>query len=267
MVSTTNTAGATYQTPGTDPADLTSLAGAFRTIFKKFMQNKDGMLPATVVSYNRNTNKAVIQPQIMLLSTDGTTMQRAPLASITVLALGGGGVMIGFPVKAGDTGWIDASDRDISLFLQQFKAGVANQTSTMLPPNTLRMHSFSDGRFIPDVLCNYVFPEALDPDTDMCIATTDGEAYIALNSATKNITAYSQTGNATINLPAGTLTAQAMAVSVTSQTTLTLAAAGDIVATCESFLINGVPHTTHTHKLANVAAGSETIESEGPQAP
>jgi hypothetical protein len=38
------------------------------------------------------------------------------------MQFGGGGVVLNFNLKPGDLGWIKASDRDLSLFLQSFKA-------------------------------------------------------------------------------------------------------------------------------------------------
>jgi len=160
------------QVPSKDPADDGTLAGAFRSIFKKLMQNVDGMLPAKVISYDRTSNVATVQPLVHLLTTEGKTLPRSSYAAIPVLALGGGGFVLNFPLKAGDYGWIEASDRDISLFMQ---GGDAAQ------PNTTRIHSFADGRFIPDVMSKYQLGDA-DVENEMILATTDGVAMIAINT-------------------------------------------------------------------------------------
>ncbi|OWK42477.1 hypothetical protein [Fimbriiglobus ruber] len=47
----------------------------------------------------------------------------------------------------GDTGWIKANDRDISLF---------KQTTAASSPNTARLHDFADAMFFPDTLLNGV---------------------------------------------------------------------------------------------------------------
>lgn len=159
-----------------DPANDGSLGGVLKGIFKKVLQGIEGQLPATVISYNRVTNLAVIQPQIHVLATSGATVQRGQLAAIPVLALGGGGFCITFPLKAGDTGWIEASDRDISLYMQN---------SSAAPPNTDRLHSFSDGRFIPDAFAKYTFSG--DDEADMVIQSFDGQTKIALGADHVNI--------------------------------------------------------------------------------
>ena len=132
--------------PSIDPANDGDLVGAFRHIFGKMIQNVDDMLPAQVIAYDRVSNRATVQPLVMVLTTGDTTVQRASVASIPVFRFGGGDFMLSFNLKAGDLGWIKANDRDISLFLQSGNASA---------PNTLRKHSFSDAMFYPDAMRGY----------------------------------------------------------------------------------------------------------------
>jgi hypothetical protein len=159
--------------PSHDPANSGSLAGCLRETFAKMLQGVDGMLPAKVLSYNRATNIATVQPMIQLVTTSGAKVTRASIASVPVLALGAGGFVITYPVKSGDLGWIEASDRDISLFMQAAQGGET-------PPNTLRKHSFSDGRFIPDVFSHYTLAAGASAGADMVIQSTDGAVSITL---------------------------------------------------------------------------------------
>lgn len=158
--------------PSQDPADTGTLAGTLRATFRKMMQGVDSMLPARVLAYDRENNVATVQPIIAVLTTDGSTVPRAQVARVPVLALGGGGFVINFPLKAGDLGWIEASDRDISLYMQSF-----NESQ----PNTVRMHSFEDGRFIPDMMKN--FDVAGVGDDSMVIQSTDGATRIEISPA------------------------------------------------------------------------------------
>jgi hypothetical protein len=152
-----------------DPADGGSLAGVIRFVFNKLLQGVDAMLPARVVSYDRQNNVATVQPLIQVIGTSGRGTGRAILARIPVLALGGGGFVINFPLKPGDLGWIEASDRDISLFVQGLSEA---------KPNTVRMHAFSDGRFVPDIFRKY----SIVDEGDMVIQTTDGQTKVVLRS-------------------------------------------------------------------------------------
>ncbi|XYQ53296.1 Gp138 family membrane-puncturing spike protein [Pectobacterium carotovorum] len=152
-----------------DPAQGSSLAGVIEFAFKKMLQGIDGQLPAVVIGYDRQSNRATVRPLISRLTTQGQQIERATIASVPVLALGGGEFGITFPLKAGDRGWIESSDRDISLFMQ------SNETAR---PNTLRMHEFADGRFIPDLFSDFTLPA--EHDGAMLIQHKSGETRIVV---------------------------------------------------------------------------------------
>lgn len=155
--------------PSKKPSDSTDMASALGMVMRKQLMQVDGMLPATVVSYNRRTNRATVTPSINMITTSGQSIGRPSLANIKVLALGGGGWLLTFPLKAGDTGWIEASDRDISGWLQRGSGAASN-------PNTHRIHSFSDGRFIPDVLANATPVD----DTAVCLQNESGSVALTI---------------------------------------------------------------------------------------
>ena len=176
--------------PSKNPADEGSLAGTLNTAMRKLLQKLDGQLPAKILSYNRTTNRATVQPMIDLISTAGDNLMRAQIVSVPVLAIGGGGYCINWPLGNGDSGWIEASDRDISLWMQSLAEAV---------PNTFRMHSFEDSRFIPDVFYKYTFDEE-DDAGNMVIQKLDGTVKITLGPNTINVEA-----SAVINLTAPTI--------------------------------------------------------------
>lgn len=129
--------------PSRNPAFDDSLPGVFEVVLRKFLQNLDDMLPASVVAYDATANRVQVQPVISAVLTDGTILARAPLLSIPVQQIGGGGFVLRFPIKPGDLGFVKSNDRDISLFLQSLQTAV---------PNTARLHSFSDAVFLPMAL-------------------------------------------------------------------------------------------------------------------
>jgi len=164
-----------------NPANSGGLSGALAEIMGKFLAGVDDMLPAVVIEYDRTENRATVRPLIKILKTDGTVVNRAQIASVPVLNLGGGGVVLSFNIVPGDLGWIKASDRDISLFLQ-------NETDDDVPPNTLRKHNFGDALFIPDKFRNRELVAADAENT--VLQTADGlhrisigEGIIRLSSA------------------------------------------------------------------------------------
>lgn len=157
--------------PSKNPADESGgLGGAMKTILEKFLQNTDDMLPATVISYDRKSNTATVKPLMAVLTTEDKTVPRAQVAKVPVLALGGGNYMLNFPLKPGDTGWIKANDRDISLFMQSMQEA---------KPNTTRKHSFEDGLFIPDVLRQYEI-DGEDFDENAVFQSLDGQIRVSL---------------------------------------------------------------------------------------
>lgn len=198
---------APYAPPSTDPGNDGSLSGLLRTFMTKMGQQTDDMLPARVIAYDRARNRATVQPMIMMGTTDGAKVSRAQIADVPVLSLGAGLALISVPLKPGDFGWIKASDRDVSLFMQ----GMSEEW-----PNTTRMHSFQDGLFIPDHLGGYTV-DAEDADR-LVITTPDGATRIALGAGRIRIVsdmavdieapAIALTGTVTVE---GTLTATSVA--------------------------------------------------------
>lgn len=164
--------------PSLDPANNDSMTGMLKTVLNKMMQSIDCALPASVISYDRSSNRASIQPIVGLVTTDGTTINRAQIASVPVVQIGGGGFLISFPLKTGDLGWLVACDRDISLFLQSYNNVI---------PNTMRTHDFADSFFIPNILNNYNISG--DEADNMVIQNLDGSVKISIRNDQVRVTA------------------------------------------------------------------------------
>lgn len=158
-----------YAPPSIDPASRGNINGAIRLILHKFQQGSDDMLPARVIAYDRATNRARVQPVIYKVTTADEIVERAQIASVPVLQLGGGGFVASFPIATGDLGWIKANDRDISLFLQSMKPTA---------PNTQRLHSFEDALFIPDCMLRGATIDAEDAN-NLVIQNLTGNVKIA----------------------------------------------------------------------------------------
>lgn len=165
--------------PNLDKANDGDFAGVMTDVLQNFLRGVDDMIPAKVVSYDDTTNRATIKPLVMLGTTDGQKISRAQLSNIPVFRFGGGGFFIRFPVKAGDFGWLKATDRDMSLIMQ--RGGLEDW------PNTLRQHSFSDGMFFPDTLKSWVIDGA-NADA-LVIQSLDGSVCVSLHSGKVKIEA------------------------------------------------------------------------------
>lgn len=170
--------------PSLNPANNGTLAGTLQFSIQKILQGIDGMLPAKVISYDREANRVQAQILITLVTTDGSQVPRPQIASLPVLILGAGNFSVSFPLKAGDLGWIMANDRDISAFLQSYSESA---------PNTLRIKNFSDGVFVPDIMKSYNISSA--NEDYMIIQSNDGLMSIELGT--------SNTGCHEVNVTAG----------------------------------------------------------------
>ena len=117
------------QNPSRNIANDDEMSGLFLEVLSKFLSGIDDCLPAVVEVYDAAKNRATVKPLIARLGVNNEIVSRGSLASIPVLQLGAGGFMMRMTPKKGDLGWIKASDRDISLFLQSYQEE---------KPNTLR---------------------------------------------------------------------------------------------------------------------------------
>ena len=156
---------------GRDPANQGSLAGTFRDIYRKLLQNTDDCLPAKIISYDRDNNTAQVQPLIAVVATDQTLISRPQVAEVPVIAIGGGGFCLNFPLNPGDLGWIKANDRDISNYIR---------TQQEARPQTKRYHKFADGLFFPDVLNNYTI--AAEDANAVVLQSLDSLTKLSLNN-------------------------------------------------------------------------------------
>lgn len=148
-------------------------ASAILFALRRFSMDFDVCLPATVISYDRDRNVAVIKPLIKVTMTDGTQNSRDEFEDIPVLSMGGGGFHINFPLKPGDLGWLYATDRDITLMLQ------AQASEPEQPAMTTRFHDYAAGSiFVPDVLSN--FSAISGAENGMVIRSIDGKTQIAV---------------------------------------------------------------------------------------
>lgn len=129
--------------PSHNPADVNTLDGMNNVFLNKIMMNIDCVIPGIVQSYDKTTNRAVIKPAITGVASQGQKVSKEPYINIPVLQLCGGGAKITFPISKGNTGWLVACDRNISIFKQNL---------TESAPNDYRKHKFEDAFFIPDAI-------------------------------------------------------------------------------------------------------------------
>ena len=126
------------------------LTGAFNVMFNHINKKMQNSLPVKVTKVSADRKFVNVQPQILVVDSEGETIIRGEIKGIPVVTSGAGNFLISFNITVGDLGWIETSDRDISLFKQSYDQS---------KPNTKRMHNFSDARFVPDIMKGFTIAE------------------------------------------------------------------------------------------------------------
>ena len=227
-------------------------------ILRKHLQRVDDMLPARVVSFDRDANTATVQPMVALLTTAGAQVPRGQVAAVPVYRFGGGGMLISFNLKPGDFGWLKANDRDISMFVQSWSNG---------PPNTLRMHSFEDGMFFPDAMKDVEF----DPEDEenAVFQTLDGKYRVSIwpdkvKVTGDDTTAEFKTGEITLTAPIS-VTVQSPAINLNGSVSsnggagtpnITLTASNSITLDAPTVTIQGRAFLGHNHTGVQTGGGN-----------
>lgn len=176
----------TKTVPSHNPADENTLDGLNNILIDKILMGIQNVTPAIVQSYDKTTNRAIVKPAITGVASKGQKIPKEPYIDIPVLNISGGGFIISFPIKTGDTGWLIACDRNISLFKQNLQESA---------PNDYRKHKFEDGFFIPDKINNI----PINNVDSLLIKNEDGTVSLELTNSTLNITGETNiTGNTSI---------------------------------------------------------------------
>lgn len=153
--------------PSRKPGSDESMSGVFALGFRKEMLDVDDMMPARIVSWDSDTNRAQVEILYLVTMTDSSVHPMLAPAEVPTLVAGAGDLVLVWPLKPGDLGWIKSNDRDISLFLQEYNAQ---------PGNLPRIHSFEDAIFIPDAMKDFIVTDA----DAVSLQTKDGTTSVQL---------------------------------------------------------------------------------------
>lgn len=185
--------------PSHNPADVNTLDGLNNTLIDKISMGIQKIIPGIVQSYDAATNRAVVKPAITGVASQGQKVPHEALIDIPVMKLTGGGTMLAFPIKKGDTGWLVACDRNISIFKQNLEESA---------PNDYRKHKYEDSFFIPDSINGAgveVFTIKSETQTLTVGETINASTMVVGNGATGNI--IDSQGKTLAKVEAGIITA------------------------------------------------------------
>lgn len=160
---------AEFTPPVARAASTGSLLAQTLDTLRAFVRDElDDCIPCRVEEVTE-TGTVNVQILPLMILSDGTTMARTPLLDIPVQWPGCQTALIRFNLQPGCLGLLKATDRDITLILQQMAEA---------RPNTLRRHSFSDAFFIPAD-----FREFTEGGTgDVVIQMRDGANHISMGA-------------------------------------------------------------------------------------
>jgi hypothetical protein len=211
--------------PSRNPADASGdMPGGLRTIFGKWVRSSlDDMLPCEIVTYDRAKNRATIKHMLAMVATNGDIIRRNQLASIPVLNIGGGDFILSFNLKPGNKGWIKAADRDIAEFLNSYSEAI---------PATKRVHNFSNGLFIPDVMTGWDI--ATEDAENAVLQNLSGTVKISLGSDSIKIKAPTL-----ITIEAATVEVNATTVNANVSGNMTAEVDGQLIVNAAAFQLNG----------------------------
>lgn len=187
-------------------------------------------LPCKVVSFDKDTQLAVVQ--IMIDKQDGSkkSFPYPELEDIPVLQPFSGNIVMTFPIEEGDTGMLIFNQRNIDTFIVE---------GTQTVPFDNRLHDIQDAVLIMGL----THQKRLIPEYDddgMAIRTLDNKTSIQLKQ------------DGTINLSAGSTIIEVASDGSVSITTDTLKVNGDIEATGDIKSTGG-----------DVVAGATSLKNHG----
>lgn len=180
----------TVSIPSYNIADIQDQAGTLDFFMKTAFQKMEKVAPAKIVSYDRQTNRAVIQILNYSVTSVGDKAERKPLSDIPVAVFGAGNFCFSLPVKEDDIGIIVSCDGDISIWKK-----ILNKFT----PATEQKHRYKDGIFFPLIINNFTF--AQDDENSLLLSSTDGATKISIAENKISIQAADVeiTGKLTIN--------------------------------------------------------------------
>ena len=208
--------------PSYNPADANTLSGLNSILQDKLSMNIECAVPGIVQSYDRLTNRATVKPAITGVASQGQKVSKEPLINIPVYCMSGGGIVMSFPVNAGDTGWLIANDRNISIFKQKLEESA---------PNDFRKHNFLDAFFLPDKINDINFSQ-------------EDEGAVVIQTLT---------GTTKITLKEGVISLAAPNIVINGDTAIN----GSLTVTTET-TTNGIPFTTHVHQYTDDGTPADT---------
>jgi len=125
-------------------------------------------LPGIVESYDPRTRRAVIQPAIDLLMTDGQTVPRAKINNVPVIHPNAGTMIVHMPIQRGDAVMLLVSERGMNSFKKAYGSSPPDLGSFMNLGDSVAIVGFGSQEAAPA------------SDTAICIQDEGGSVYVSI---------------------------------------------------------------------------------------
>ena len=150
--------------------EIATEAGFFDVMFRLHDIKRECVMPARVISYDRENHLASVQPLVQKFketSQGKSFWNRDTYENIPVLFSRHGGFVIDFPIDVGETGYLIATDRPNTLARLKNSDWDASKNKGPQPPDDESLSSFEHGLFVPCSFQN--FPLSDENKTNLII--------------------------------------------------------------------------------------------------
>lgn len=229
------------------------LPGVLDMLSHRVKRDMEHCIPCEVIAVHSRT-RVDVKLLIMMVDADGNRVSRQNVTNIPVETLGAGDLLVSFPIQEGDKGWIEASDRDISLFLQSYSES---------QPGTRRMHSFNDAKFVPDIMTNFTVSQ--EDSSAVVIQNRNGSVKIAIDQSevriVNNSVSVKVNGSSVTGVAPGGFNLNGLVIDSNGEFTTKsgLSSSNGDVSTQ-----SGVTLGDHDHDVSGIQTGTSTVTSDTP---
>ncbi len=123
-------------------ANESSLVYTLNFSFRQLMKNINTATPGIVESYQPTVKRAVVRPALRLVKTDGTQIDRAPIANVPVLQPSAGGFMVNLPITPGDAVMLLFSQRGLAAFKKTYQNSTPTASSFFSSTDAVALPGF-----------------------------------------------------------------------------------------------------------------------------
>lgn len=208
-------------------------------------------IPCIVTKVTSRT-KVSVRPLIKIVAKDGKAYDRDIIEGVPMFTAGAGDKFVSFPVAVGNLGWLDASDRDISLFIQSYEIS---------EPPTSRMHSFSDARFIPDIMTNITV--ATEDSAAIVIQNRGGTVKIALDDSEirikNNAVSLVVDGSSVTGIAPGGFDLNGFTIDASGAAESPVSVTAPVLVAATSLAVAGKEQSNHIHSSGSYSAGGDSV--------